>query len=160
MKDSERYRRSEKLNLPLFKKLTWWFALFAAIGTILLAYYGYRLYATEDTKLNNPQTVDTITNQDTQLEAKLWSLIYCESSGSSTIKILDTNGYFSYGLLQFQLRTAHEQGIKYELLPPDIELEEVKNIILEPDFQLELGRKMLADKKYRHWKVCSTKLKF
>ena len=54
----------------------------------------------------------------------LWDLIECESSGRSDIKILDSNGYYSYGLLQWQENSFWYYNEKYKILP-DLEKNEV-----------------------------------
>lgn len=55
---------------------------------------------------------DTIApSQNISLDQTLESLIQCES-GWKNVKIIDTNGYYSYGILQFQKSTWDELSEK------------------------------------------------
>ena len=87
----------------------------------------------------------------------LADLAYCESSIRPEIKILDSNKKYSYGLFQFQAQTFLEQGQKYGLIG-NMEFAEIENIINDPLIQLTLTRKMIQDKKYSHWLICSNKV--
>jgi len=66
----------------------------------------------------------------------LKQLAYHESRYLEHDKILDTNGYFSYGLLHFQLYTFLEQAEKYGVIPEDTSLEQGRILIMNPELQL------------------------
>jgi len=56
--------------------------------------------------------VDLSVATSTPQEVWMDSLAECESQGSTTIKVLDTNGYYSYGKYQYQMKT----WLKYKSL--------------------------------------------
>ena len=89
----------------------------------------------------------------------LWieKLIVLESNGKEDIKILDHNGEHSFGCLQFQKETFEEFGLKYKLIIPDAELD---NLLYDCDLQKEMARKMIEDNynNWRHW-YTSVKIK-
>lgn len=76
-------------------------------------------------------------------------LALCESSASTTIKILDTNGYYSYGLLMFQQKTWLAYGKKFGA---------TKENIFDGDLQREVARSMLDAGGSDHWYHCSRRL--
>lgn len=85
-------------------------------------------------------------------------LAFCESGNRSDIVILDTNGRYSYGCLQFQEATFRQYVARYNMLPHATH-DEVMNLIFNCDFQKKLAHKMLEEnyKNWRHWYNCSTK---
>ena len=46
-----------------------------------------------------------VEQKDPELEALIEKIAHCESSGREDVVIVDTNGYYSYGVMQFQLLT-------------------------------------------------------
>ena len=78
----------------------------------------------------------------------------CESGNSPDKVILDTNGLYSYGLLQFQLKTFMSYGVKYGILPATITTQEARNLIMFPKIQKELAGRMLKDGFGYHWANC------
>ena len=82
-------------------------------------------------------------------------LIQCESGGNWNAKVLDVNNRYSYGGLQFQSKTAWVYNEKYKVLP-DLELNELPNVINDPYFQVELAKKILAENGgFKNWLVCA-----
>ena len=82
-------------------------------------------------------------------------LIQCESGGNWNAKVLDVNNRYSYGGLQFQSKTAWIYNEKYKVLP-DLELNELPNVINDPYFQVELAKKILAENGgFKNWLVCA-----
>ena len=66
-------------------------------------------------------------------------------------------GVHSYGLFQFQLKTAIDFNSKYKILP-FIEDSEMMNVIYDPKFQIKLADKAIKDGKWRHWYTCSKRV--
>ena len=83
---------------------------------------------------------------------RVMQLAVCESGYDSTAINRDDGavGLHSYGILQFQLPTW-EHFSKYYGLHGDIH---------NPEHQKVLAYRMIADERYSHWKICSTKLGF
>lgn len=110
------------------------------------------LSAKEGVELRNAPSQNTVLAQSDALDQWIEQLVTKESNGKANIKIVDRNGYFSYGCLQFQMRTFREYVRKYNLLP-EAEDEELKNMIYDCEFQKYLAKKMLEDNpdNWRHW---------
>ena len=66
--------------------------------------------------------------------------------GSTTIRILDTNGKYSYGLLMFQMKTWLFYGKKFGA---------TRENIYDGELQRKVARKILDDGGWRHWWTCS-----
>lgn len=73
----------------------------------------------------------------------------CESTGSTTIKVLDTNKKFSYGILQFQMATWLKFGKDYGTTAANI---------YDPELQETVARQMLDAGGERNWLNCATKI--
>ena len=81
----------------------------------------------------------------------------CESRDRPSIKILDTNNKYSYGLLQFQLETFYSFGKKYGFFPEEFTREEARLMINIPSLQKAIAKEMLDDGLDWHWKNCRDK---
>ena len=83
-------------------------------------------------------------------------LATCESGNRSDIRIVDTNGLYSYGLLQFQAETFMGYGYGYKLLP-QAEKGEYMNLIYDGEFQKAVAYKMLEEdiNNVKHWTICA-----
>ena len=94
----------------------------------------------------SPLVIEEFTPLDLYIER----LAFLESSGRETIQIIDSNGKWSRGCLQFQDATFAEQTAKYDLAGD----------ILDCTFQKQLTKAMLSDKpgNVRHWYHSSRKL--
>lgn len=81
----------------------------------------------------------------------LWieKLIACESMGSTTIRVLDTNGKYSYGLFQFQLSTWLSYGKEFGA---------TKENIYNGELQRRVAKSMLDAGGWRHWYHCSRRV--
>lgn len=89
------------------------------------------------------------------VEINLEPLIQCESGGQATIKVVDSNGYFSYGILQYQLSTFKKYGEKYGFFG-ELSNDEARQLIFRADLQRAIATKMLQEEGgWRHWKNCS-----
>lgn len=77
------------------------------------------------------------------------SLIQCESQGSTTVKILDSDGYYSYGLGQFHLQTWLAFGKEFGT---------TKENIYDGDLQRIVIRDMLDKGMWKQWYNCGKKL--
>lgn len=91
------------------------------------------------------------------LDLWLEKLITLESNGKENIKILDNNGEHSFGCLQFQKETFEEFGLKYKLIAPD---DEIDDLLYDCNLQKEIAKKMIEDNynNWRHW-YTSVKIK-
>jgi len=85
----------------------------------------------------------------------LKQLAYHESKYLEHDKILDINGYYSYGLLHFQLYTFLEQAKIYKVIPENTDLEQGRILIMNPELQLRticrMDRKTIRQKWYHSW---------
>jgi hypothetical protein len=92
------------------------------------------------------------TNYLDSLDIWLEKLSQKESEGDEQVVIVDSNGFRSYSCLQFQLATFVEQVKKYNLLP-EAEDVEIRNMIMDCEFQKQLARKMIEDnvQNVSHW---------
>jgi len=78
------------------------------------------------------------------------ALIMCESGGSHTVSVLDTNGLHSTGLLQFQMGTWLAYGKPFGATRENITNGELQRIV---------ALHMLNQGGWRHWLNCSNKVK-
>ncbi len=76
-------------------------------------------------------------------------LAQCESGGRADIKILDTDGYYSYGMFQFHLRTWLDFGTAFGT---------TKENIYDGELQRKVVRAMLDDGLWRHWYTCGKRI--
>lgn len=105
------------------------------------------------------------TEQRPTLTADTWEEIFmlgalgwCESRGSTTVSIIDSNGLPSAGLYQFQNATWI-MAMKNYGYSPYAENDELLNLIEDPYMQIELASKILKEKNgWNHWRNCSKKL--
>lgn len=91
-------------------------------------------------------------------KAYLGTVEYCESRGRAEITILDTNNEYSYGILQFQLPTFINYGIKYGVLPATTTEASALAIIHDPEIQERIGTRMLADGLKSNWYTCTLRM--
>jgi len=77
-------------------------------------------------------------------------LIDLESEGKSNLKVLDLNGLYSFGCLQFQMGTFEEYGMKYGLLS---EGDDLKKLIYNCDLQKEIAKRIIQENpgNWRKW---------
>jgi len=94
--------------------------------------------------------------RDPLILAQIEELAFCESSGREDIKILDTNGWYSHGCLQFQYPTFKQYCKRYGILP-GAEDEELLNVIGDCAVQKELAYHMISESpdNWAHWATCS-----
>jgi len=81
----------------------------------------------------------------------LKELAYHESRYLEYDKILDVNGYYSYGLLHMQLHTFLEQAKLYKVIEEDVDLDEGRILIMNPELQLRTICKMNMNTIRRKW---------
>lgn len=77
------------------------------------------------------------------------ALAQCESHASTTVKILDTDGYYSYGLLQFHQSTWLKFGKKFGA---------TKENIYDGELQRIVARDMLDNGLRNQWFNCQKSL--
>jgi len=89
-------------------------------------------------------------------EEYLKKLEQCESGGSTTIRILDTNSEYSTGRYQFQDQTFLTYGQKYGLIATSTT--EARPLIFDGDLQQEIAIRMLRAGEQKHWYNCTNKI--
>jgi hypothetical protein len=89
----------------------------------------------------------------TPLQKWLERLADHESNDRADITVLDHNGRYSYGCLQFQMQTFRAYTKLHGLLPSATDDHVYLKFIYNCDFQKKLARMMLADsyENWRHW---------
>lgn len=90
--------------------------------------------------------IATTTPQDNWVSA----LVNCESEGSTTVKVLDTDGYYSYGLGQFHMKTWLTYGKNFGA---------TKENIYDGILQKKVIKSMLDDGLENQWWTCSRKVR-
>ena len=91
------------------------------------------------------------------LDQWLDKLAGLESNGRDDIKILDVNNRYSYGCLQFQMRTFLEMGNRYNLLSDKAQADP-ENAIYSCSLQKRIARAMIQDNA-RNWRYWYTSVK-
>lgn len=91
------------------------------------------------------ETLDNLTKWINELE-----LYECRDCPIG-YKRIDTNGYYSYGCLQFQMATFKEYANKFYSLE-NLEETDWQNIISNCDFQKELAYKMIEENSHAVWR--------
>lgn len=77
----------------------------------------------------------------------------CES-GNRWIVILDVNGKYSYGWLQWQLHSFKEYGEKYNIIQKGMSDEELRHWIGFKSLQYRIADKLLSDGNWKPWFNC------
>jgi len=105
-----------------------------------------------------PEVVDT---RDPLILAQIEQLAFCESSGQEDVVIVDTNGWHSYGCLQFQFPTFKQYCKRYGIFP-EAEDAELLNVIGDCAVQKDLAYRMIQESpaNFSNWAVCSKRLGF
>ncbi len=79
----------------------------------------------------------------------LAALEQCESTGSTTVKILDSNNKYSHGVVQFQMDTWLAYGKDFGA---------TRNNIYSKELQEQVALAMLRNGGSSHWLNCSNKI--
>lgn len=77
------------------------------------------------------------------------ALASCESTGSTTVRVLDVNGKYSYGLLQYQMSTWLRYSQAYGTSPENI---------YDAALQRTVAMHMLDAGGWRNWTNCALKV--
>lgn len=138
-------------------------AIFLFIGLLLLM-SGQSIAQDSDYSLKNTpkieesaQKADFPVNKenDVILAYFMRKLMECESGGKVTATNPHDGGSPSFGLYQWKTSSFYAYNLKYKLLP-DIEKNEVINIIYDPELQHEMTKLVLMEKGgWRNWFNCS-----
>jgi len=96
---------------------------------------------------------------DQGLASDLDKLAFCESSNRADVVIVDDNGFYSRGCLQFQHSTFLHYTRKYNLLP-GVEDEELKMWALDCEYSKYLASLMIQEdeENWYHWENCARSL--
>lgn len=86
----------------------------------------------------------------TEFDTWLDKLVQLESDGKENLKILDVNGRYSYGCLQFQEQTFRSYASSYGLFDRE---DSVEPAIYSCALQKKIAKKMFEDDpgNWRHW---------
>lgn len=92
----------------------------------------------------------TVVERRNTLDSWIKKLVYLESEGKNNIKVLDSNGLYSFGCLQFQMGTFRGFGLKYGLISGD---DDLYSVIYDCSLQKQIAKKMIEDNpgNWRHW---------
>jgi hypothetical protein len=141
-----------------------------AIVAVLASSYPGTLHATTVTGIVSPEALamaDTIRPQfevergtliveeAPAIDIWLAKLAFQESAGKHNIKVLDVNGKYSYGCLQFQEGTFRNYALKYGFISRSTPTE---SRIYDCDLQKKLAKLMLAEN-YSNWRAWYTSAK-
>ncbi len=111
--------------------------------TITDAYHYIANLAAPAAFADEAQTDSSLTVKEaTPLDLWLEKLAVMESHGQARVKILDVNGKYSYGCLQFQEGTFRNYGAKYGLVKPGVNLE---SVIYDCNLQKAIAKHMIQD---------------
>jgi hypothetical protein len=97
-------------------------------------------------------TATTTITSRTSLDAWIDKLAEKESGNKERIKILDVNGRYSYGCLQFQMATFKSYSQRYGLVDP-ANVTSWEETIYNCSLQKQIAKRMLLEKSgnWRHW---------
>ncbi len=112
------------------------------------------------TTANINATSQAVQREATPLDSWIEDLIQLESRGQEKLKILDVNGRYSYGCLQFQMNTFWNYGTKYGFLS-DGDEDNLGILIYSCELQKEIAKAMIQERpgNWRHWYTSVAKKK-
>jgi|GEM_PF-2889747 len=86
------------------------------------------------------------------LDAWLEKLAEKESGNRARIKVLDVNGRYSYGCLQFQMATFKSYSARYGLVDPST-VADWEELLYDCSLQKRIAKRMIQEKSsnWRHW---------
>jgi hypothetical protein len=110
------------------------------------------------TTFNQSFLSDAVAQAPSELDRWVDDLVQLESEGRTNLRIVDANGYYSYGCLQFQKRTFEKYGLMYNVITND-DLPNVKKLIYDCELQKKLAKLMIEDYygNWRKWYTSVTK---
>lgn len=94
---------------------------------------------------------------ETELSGELLELALCESSNNHlAVNLSDpTPDSPSYGLFQWKTESFYFYNQKYKIVP-DLEKNEVLNVIMDREIQIRLTKKVLEEPEgWKNWMLCS-----
>lgn len=122
--------------------------------------------ATTTPIITPPATINLETVREVRVEPQaeltplqeewLSKLEQCESSGSTTIKVLDVNNKYSYGRFQFQSQTFLGYGKEYGLIATSTT--KAEPLIYDGELQKQIAHRILLDGGEKHWFNCYNKI--
>lgn len=97
-----------------------------------------------------PTTSGDLTVQEpTDMDIWLAKLAFQESGGNDHLKVLDVNGKYSYGCLQFQEGTFRSYALKYGFISDNTP---TASVIYDCSLQKKIAKLMLAND-YSNWRA-------
>jgi hypothetical protein len=112
--------------------------------------------ALAETVALKPETHGVLTVEEpSNMDIWLAKLVFQESRGKTHIKILDVNGRYSYGCLQFQEGTFRTYALKYGFISRTTPTE---SRIYDCDLQKKIAKLMLTEN-YSNWRAWYTSSK-
>lgn len=99
-------------------------------------------------------STSTVTTSSVSTNLDLWieKLAMAESNNRANIKVLDVNGRYSYGCLQFQMATFKAYTTKYGLVDPAT-VTNWESLIYDCALQKKTAKRIIKEKpaNWRHW---------
>lgn len=90
------------------------------------------------------------------LDEAISRLSTCESNNNPKAQIVDSNDYYSRGILQFQYFTFRKYGIQYGLITSTTTFSEAVNDMFNPNIEIALAKKILQQPYgWTNWEICS-----
>lgn len=107
--------------------------------------------ANVNTTIAVPKFNLAVSDDQDKLDAWIDGLITKESNGRTGLKILDVNGHYSYGCLQFQMPTFIAYGRKYGVISGYED--NLGSLIMSCKTQKTIAKRMILDNaaNWRHW---------
>ncbi len=101
---------------------------------------------------NTASTTASSTLVYTNLDAWLEDLAMKESHNQERIKVLDVNGRYSYGCLQFQMATFKSYSTRYGLVDPNTVVS-WEELLYNCSLQKKIAKHMILENNsnWRHW---------
>lgn len=99
-----------------------------------------------------PEMTLSVHQKPDALDVWLEKLVALESMGNMRAVVLDVNGKYSYGCLQFQKETFKEFGVKYNIFSKE-EIANLHELIFDCKLQKQLARIIIENEKdgWEHW---------
>jgi hypothetical protein len=130
-------------------------AMVVIVGLAILLPYENSTHAVDQ----KPSPSSEVESVSPIISKILIQLRQCESGGDPNIIVEDDGGSPSYGLFQWKYDSFWHYNQIYKILP-DLEYQEVGNVILDPKIQTKLTVKVLTEEEggWRNWYNCSKKI--
>jgi hypothetical protein len=132
--------------------------IYILIIVVLFTIFGWiHRIQSKQTTVPVENRVEAVEIQKDELDLWLDKLAFCESGGSTTIEIIDSNKQFSRGPFMFQDNTFIPAVKKLNLLP-EAEDKEILNFVYDYEFAKRVARILIENGEDWRWKNCVRKI--